>query len=153
MQKNNTPTQIQHLVFQFFRKHMTRMHSRFEEIGIFRGQPPVLHHLAKSEGCTQTELAEIVHLAPATVTKMLQSLEQSGLIERRHDPNDQRVLRVYLTPAGREILSAIGEREREVEEEMLTGFSAEELAQLADFLARMRDNLLQANRDRQPRND
>jgi MarR family transcriptional regulator, organic hydroperoxide resistance regulator len=147
------PGQIQLLVLQFLRQHMTRMHARFEEIGIFRGQPPVLHRIWEREGCTQTELAEFVYLAPATVTKMLQSLEQGGLIERRPDPLDQRVMRVYLTQAGRDIRGAIVEREQQVEAEMLVGFNQAELAQLGNFLERMRENLIAANREKQPRSE
>jgi DNA-binding MarR family transcriptional regulator len=67
------------------------------------GQAGVLWALGSEEGMSQRELAEKVHLAPPTVTAMLQKLERSGLIERTGDESDQRVTRLHLTDAGREL--------------------------------------------------
>jgi len=137
--------QINLLVMQFLRQHFTRLHTLMDQIGLFRGQPPVLHQLWENEGINQTELAERLHLAPATVTKMVQRMELAGLIERRADPADQRITRVYLTAAGRDVQDAVRQRERQIGEEALAGFSQAEKSQLAGFLGRMRDNLLIQN--------
>jgi len=139
--------QFNDFVQQFLRQHFTRLHTLSEEIGIYRGQPPLLRALSENEGCTQRELAEEMHLTAATVTRMLQRMQQSGLLERRPDPDDQRVTRVYLTPKGRAILGDIRKRAQQVSEEMLVGFSEQEQAQLASYLNRMRDNLLKVNRE------
>lgn len=149
MQKEPTPEQLVVLVHQFGRQHFTRAHALFEEIGIYRGQPPILHKLWENEGLKQQDLVKMLHLAPATVTKILQRMEQSGLIDRRADPDDQRVTRVFLTEAGREIQNSIQERERQMSVEMVEGFSPEEITQLYNFLTRMRDNLLRVNQEAQ----
>ena len=112
---------------------------------MYRGQPPLLRALAENEGSTQGQLAGLLHLTPATVTRMLQRMEHAGLLERRPDAGDQRVTRVYLTTMGRDLLDGVHERARQVSEEMLAGFSSEEREQLAGYLARMRDNLLKVN--------
>jgi MarR family transcriptional regulator, organic hydroperoxide resistance regulator len=138
---------INQLVLQFLRQHFLRTHMLFEEIGVFRGQPPLLHKLWDNEGSTQSELAESLHMAPATITKMLQRMQQSGLVERRPDPADQRVSRVFLTDAARDLKEVIQAREQQVGQEMLDGFTREEREQLAGFLARMRENLMRANHD------
>ena len=145
MQEAITPQAVNALVMQFLRQHFTRTYTLLEEIGLYGGQPPILHQLWENEGCTQTDLVENLHLAPATVTKMLQRMEQAGLVERRPDPVDQRITRVFLSPAGRAIRGDLQKREQQVGEEMLQDFDPEERAQLAGYLSRMRANLLRVN--------
>jgi DNA-binding MarR family transcriptional regulator len=144
---NSLTVQFSDLVLQFLRQHFTRLHSLSEEIGVYRGQPPLLRTIADNEGCAQSLLSEQLHLTPATVTRMLQRMQHAGLLERRPDPEDQRVTRVYLTPAGHAIQGAILQRMQQVSDEMLAGFSEQEQEQLSSYLARMRDNLMKVNRE------
>ncbi|MDO8914659.1 MAG: MarR family transcriptional regulator [Coriobacteriia bacterium] len=65
------------------------------------GQAGCLWALGTREGISQRELAEMVHLAPPTVTAMLQKMEKAGLIERSDDAEDQRITRIRLTETGR----------------------------------------------------
>ena len=67
------------------------------------GQAFGLRILAAHEGATQRELGDMLHLAAPTVTAMLKRMERSGTITREPDPADQRVTRVRLTPAGRDL--------------------------------------------------
>ena len=50
------------------------------------------------DGRTQADLAESLGVEPTTVTKMLQRMEGSDLVDRRPDATDRRAIRVYLTP-------------------------------------------------------
>jgi DNA-binding MarR family transcriptional regulator len=102
----STPTEpesIDMLFVQVCRLHHTRAHTLLEEIGLYRGQPPVLRFLADKDGLTQTDLASRLQVTPATMTKMIQRMEKTGFVQRRSDADDQRVSRVYLTEAGRAI--------------------------------------------------
>ena len=67
------------------------------------GQAICLRILAAHEGATQRELGDMLHLSAPTVTAMLKRMERSGTIVREPDPADQRVTRVRLTPAGRDL--------------------------------------------------
>ncbi len=67
------------------------------------GQAICMRILAAHEGATQRELGDMLHLAAPTVTAMLKRMERSGTIAREPDPADQRVTRVRLTPAGRDL--------------------------------------------------
>ncbi len=145
MEEKISPEAINHLLIQVSRQHFTRLHALMETAGLHRGQPPLLHLLWKQEGCTQSDLAAGLRSQPATVTKMLQRMELAGFIERRPDAEDQRVSRVYLTEAGHAIKDGVCEREHQVGQEILSGFTPEEQTQLVQFLSRMRDNLLQVN--------
>ncbi len=140
-----SPEEINFLLIELMRQHFFRVHTLMKGTGIYRGQPPLLHELWKEEGCSQADLAARLHIQPATVTKMLQRMEQAGFVERRPDPDDQRVSRVYLTEAGRAVREDICRREQQVGEDALAGFTPVERAYLADFLIRMRDNLLIVN--------
>src|ERR1700691_1971696 len=85
---------------------------RAAQFGMTRAQWAVLVRLDRSEGLNQSELAETLDLQPITLTRLLDKLCDSGLIERRPDPNDRRAKRLFLTAAARpllERLSAFGE--------------------------------------------
>jgi DNA-binding MarR family transcriptional regulator len=66
-------------------------------------QAMCLRALAANDGISQRDLAEKLHVSRPTVTTMLQRMEHCGAIERHVDPNDQRLTRVHLTPAGRQL--------------------------------------------------
>jgi DNA-binding MarR family transcriptional regulator len=67
------------------------------------GQAMCMRVLAAHDGITQRDLADRLSLARPTVTTMLQRMEKAGQVERSVDPQDQRLTRVHLTPAGREL--------------------------------------------------
>src|SRR5215469_18671628 len=78
------------------------------QFGITRARWVVLVRLERSEGLNQTELAEMLDLQPITLTRLLDKLCDSGLIERRPDPDDRRVKRLFLAPAARPLLEHLG---------------------------------------------
>jgi DNA-binding MarR family transcriptional regulator len=110
------------------------------------GQAICLRFLSANDGITQRDLAEALHLARPTVSKMLQAMEKAGAIERRPDEADQRLTRVHLTPAGRaletglravsaatinETVGALSERDRRELERLLEALSASISAAIA----------------------
>jgi len=103
------------------------------------GQAICLRFLSANDGVTQRDLADSLHLARPTVSKMLQAMERAGAIERRPDEHDQRLTRVHLTPAGHELetglravsaatinetVGALPERDRRELERLLDALSA-----------------------------
>ncbi|MDI7278029.1 MAG: MarR family transcriptional regulator [Anaerolineae bacterium] len=138
------PEMLDMLLVQVCRLHYLRAHALLEKTGLHRGQPPVLRALWEQEGLTHTELAERLQVTPATMTRMLQRMERAGFVERRPDPADQRLSRVYLTGAGRAVRAAVHEVVCTMEAETLAGFSPEERALLQRLLLAIRDNLLRA---------
>ena len=71
--------------------------------GTHPGQIFCLHVLAGHDGISQRDLADALHLSPPTVSKMLQAMQKAGAVERRPDAADQRLTRVFLTDAGRDL--------------------------------------------------
>ena len=142
MPQKRVSESIDFLLAQVCRLHYSRDRILLEEFGLFRGQPPLLFALWEKEGRTHSELAEHLHVQPATITKMIKRMERAGFVERSQDAEDQRVSRVYLTDAGRDIRDAVEGVWRELEEQTFAGFSSEERALLNRFLLRIWDNLM-----------
>jgi DNA-binding MarR family transcriptional regulator len=129
------------LFAQICRLKHARIHTLLEALGLYRGQPSLLQALWEHEGLMHTELARRLQVQPATITKMLQRMEKAGFVERRPDPDDQRVSRVYLTEAGRVVRSDVQQVWRQLEEEAFTGFTLEERVLLRRFFLHIRENL------------
>jgi DNA-binding MarR family transcriptional regulator len=143
-------TSLDFLLAQVCRLHHARVHTLLEELGLYRGQPPVLFALWEQEGATHGELAARLHVKPATITKMIKRMEKAGFVERRSDPQDQRVSRVYLTDAGRSIRERVEQVWRTLDEETFEGFSAEERDLLQRFFLQMRENLIRVTGGKSP---
>jgi len=133
--------ELDFLLSQVCRLHYVRAQGLLEAVGVYRGQPPVLHILQEQEGLTQSELAARLDLAPATVTKMLQRLEKAGFIQRQTDAEDQRVSRVYLTDAGRAIQADVAKVLGQLAQETFCNFTIEERVVLRRLMLQVRENL------------
>ncbi len=83
--------------------HLQRqaMQRRLSNPGAHHGALISLRLLAASEGMSQKDLAETLHLSRPRVTSILQGLEKEGAVRREVDLDDQRVTRVFLTAEGR----------------------------------------------------
>jgi MarR family transcriptional regulator for hemolysin len=111
------------------------------QFGITRAQWAVLVRLDRSEGLKQSELADSLDLQPITLTRLLDKLSDSGLIERRADPTDRRAKRLFLTPAARPLLERLGVLGEETMAATLTGVERESVEQMVSKLAVVKDNL------------
>lgn len=80
--------------------------------GVRVGQNLLLEVLWETDGLTPGELAERLHLATPTVVKSATRMEASGLLTRRRDQHDARLVRLYLTKQAESVRNAI-ETERD----------------------------------------
>lgn len=132
---------MEHLLGQICRLHHQNAHSIWNQIGLHRGQPRILHVLWEQEGLSHSDLAKQAHVRPATITKMIQRMERAGFVECRADADDQRISRVYLTDAGRAVKNDVEQAWHKSERQTFAGFTLEESDLLRRFLIRIRDNL------------
>jgi MarR family transcriptional regulator, transcriptional regulator for hemolysin len=114
---------------------------RAAQFGITRAQWVVLVRVQRSEGLNQSELAEILDLQPITLTRLLDKLCDSGLIERRPDPADRRAKRLFLTAAARPLLERLAVLGEETMANTLAGVEPEGVEQMVSKLAIVKDNL------------
>ena len=101
----------------------------------------ILFCLAREEGITQLELSHRAGLKPPTVSVALKHLEDEGYVIRSTDEDDKRAARVYLSEKGHALEKDNYDRFVAVDNEMMAGFSAEEIVLLRSMLLRIRDNL------------
>jgi MarR family transcriptional regulator, transcriptional regulator for hemolysin len=138
-----------HREFAFSLNDVARMLKTYadykaSQFGITRAQWVVLVRLDRFEGIKQSELAEMLDLQPITLTRLLDRLCDSGLIERRADPNDRRAKRLYLTPAARPMLERLGDLGDELMGTALAGVQREAIEKMVAQLAIVKENLRQA---------
>ncbi len=67
----------------------------------------VLHHAMEGPAPSQSQLAGRLAIEAPTLVRHLDRLEADGLVERRRDDRDRRILRVRVTPAGRRAEAAL----------------------------------------------
>ncbi len=118
-----------------------RVHDLLDELGLYQGQAFVLYALWDQDGLTQSELTERLNRSPSTITKTVQRMEKAGFVVRRSDDSDERISRVCLIDAGRDIQAAVEDVWNRLDRQIFAGFNAQDLALFYDFLLRVCQNI------------
>jgi DNA-binding MarR family transcriptional regulator len=114
---------------------------RIRKLGLTRAQWWVLTHLYRSNGVTQTELAETLEIEKPTLGRLLDRLEAKGWVRREHDASDRRVWRVHLTDEVEPALRTMRAIAKELRRDALTGIGAAERERFVDTLLAIKENL------------
>jgi MarR family transcriptional regulator, transcriptional regulator for hemolysin len=128
-----------------------RFEQRARPLGLSRAQWRALAHLQRSEGVNQSRLAELLELEPISVARLIDRMEQAGLVERRKDPADRRAHRLYLTSRAGPLLQQGRVLGDAVRAEAFASFSESERETVTDLLVRIRSNLSDGRREGQAR--
>ncbi len=139
MEKN-----LRDIIFQF--STLSCLHRYYiskvaNSMGVYRGQPQIMDYLIKNGEATQRELADYLHVSPASVAVSIKRMAKAGLLEKTADENDLRFNKIKITPKGVEIERACRAEFDKIDRRMFNGFSEEELEQFASFLKRINENL------------
>lgn len=143
--KNDDPTRnlgfLMHEVSRLLQHNFQR---RVSVLGLTQAQWRTLAYLARNEGINQTSLADLIEVKPITLARLIDRLEEAGWVERRRDPADRRVSRLYLTEGAQPMLGELQRLGAETRKEALAGLTGSEQTQMVELLARMKRNLLEA---------
>ena len=123
------------------RLYYLRTHELLEKVGLYPGQPRVLHALWVNDGLSQKEIGKELNIKPSTVTVMISRMEKAGLVKRVQDKRDLRVSKIYLEQKGIDLKDEIKEIGKTVNEETFKGFSEQEKEMMTMFLNRISENL------------
>ncbi len=118
-----------------------RFDERARTIGVTRPQWRALTALSRSEGLHQGALAERLEVEPITLCRMIDRLEEAGLVERRRAPADRRAWHIYLTDKSRPLLDQLRLLAADLSAQALDGLAPPEQERLTAMLEQMRDNL------------
>ena len=84
------------LIHDIAQMFWTEFERRMTRLGLSNSQWRVMSHLALGhDGSTQRDLAALLQMEPSPMGRLLDGLEDLGLIERRPDPNDGRAWRIH----------------------------------------------------------
>ena len=112
------------------------------EIGLTPGQPKVLDYLGLHDGSMQKDIAYGCQIEPATLTGILERMEEKGLIERRKLKENRRSSYVYLTKSGKEKAKMVAEKFIEIEEAIFEGIDKKERAQFMNVFYKICCNMV-----------
>lgn len=132
---------INFLLSMICRAQRSKMSEALTEIGLYAGQEMFLWHLWRQDGLTQSQMVERMCVQPPTVSKMLDRLERTGLVERRPDSEDSRISRVYLTEQGHRSQRAVRDIWTDLEQRITEGLNVEERIVLRRLLLHVHGNL------------
>ncbi|MEP6869846.1 MAG: MarR family transcriptional regulator [Novosphingobium sp.] len=120
---------------------------RARTISVTRPQWQVMVLLERHKGINQGGLAELLEVEPITLGRMVDRLQDAGLVERRADPADRRAWRLHLTDKAQELLAELRPLADELVETMLDGLSEESRKEISVGLEKMRNNLSRKQSD------
>ena len=120
------------------------------EFGLTRAQWAVLAKLERTQGQKQAELADVMEMAPISLTRLIDKLCECGLVERRSDDSDRRVNRLYLTDAARPLMLKLAALRQELTQTALAGLSAADTHLLVAQLETVKNNLREAAQNAAP---
>jgi DNA-binding MarR family transcriptional regulator len=110
--------------------------------GLRLGQDHLLAALWAEDGRTPGEIAASVNVTTPAVTKLATRLAEAGWLERRPDPRDNRLVRLWLTPAGRALQKPIEAERQALEDRITATLTKTERAQLMKALAKIQQVLV-----------
>jgi DNA-binding MarR family transcriptional regulator len=110
---------------------------RLAPLGVEPRHVGMLTRLAENEGKAQQAIGELIGLNPTQMVFLVDELESRGFVERRRNPADRRSYALYLTPAGRNMLSKVHEAGRAHQARLGASLTKTEQAQLTQLLRRI----------------
>lgn len=117
------------------------LQSRIELFGVQLGMWYLLRVLWSEDGLTQRELSRRVEIMEPTTLQTIAAMERSGLIKRVRNTSDRRKMNVFLTKKGRQLEGVLLPVAADVVNDVVRGFSEQEVEQLLGFLRSIQRNL------------
>jgi DNA-binding MarR family transcriptional regulator len=129
---------VGHLAELLFRTTMRLRRGSAKELaplGVTFGQARVMRVLARADGpMRMADLAAALEIVPRSVTTVIDSLEEAGLVCRQPDPHDRRSVLVQPTAAGRAAVERMNRARRATAEDLFGRLSERERATLLNLL-------------------
>ena len=109
-------------------------------LGVTRAQWKVLFKLTRSPGLRQVELADMLDLEPITLCRIVDRLEEAGLVERTRDPEDRRAWRLQVTAKAQPLVDKLQSVGAKLVDQAFSGIDPQDIEVTRQVLARVREN-------------
>jgi DNA-binding MarR family transcriptional regulator len=129
------------LLHDVARLHRVAADKRARMHDMTRAQWVMLLRLERKPGLSQKELSELLEVEPITVARLIDRLEQRGLVERRPDPKDRRIWRLHLRPEAMPLVREISQERNDIAAMSTEGLDEQTLSLMKTALTRMRETL------------
>jgi DNA-binding MarR family transcriptional regulator len=93
--------------------------------------------LRDQPGITMGELCDRLFLACSTATDLIDRMEKNGYLERKRDTQDRRVIRLAITPKGKDVIHQVIVARRNYVDSILKQLTQEEIDELAQSLEKL----------------
>ena len=120
-----------------YRQMMKRLDRELTPLKIGPGRYAYLFGLYLQDGRKQQELADVIGADKAAATRALSRLEKDGYVRRTVDPEDRRVMRVFLTPKGRKLRPTLEAAAETCMDAITNPLNEKERSELKSLLAKM----------------
>lgn len=132
MSDATTSQQVLLSLRQIIRAMDLRSRQLEKSVGLTVPQLVVLKEVAEADGIPIGQIAKRISLSQATVTTIVDRLEQRGTIERRREESDRRKVNLHITPVGSRLIE---ESPTILQEEFLDAFAKLEPWEQTQMLA------------------
>jgi MarR family transcriptional regulator, transcriptional regulator for hemolysin len=109
-------------------------------LGVTRAQWKVLFKLTRKPGLRQVELADMLDLEPITLCRIVDRLEEAGLVERTRDPEDRRAWKLHVTAKARPLIEKLQEVGAVLVDQAFGGIDPKDIEIARKVLAQAREN-------------
>jgi DNA-binding MarR family transcriptional regulator len=109
-------------------------------LGVTRAQWKVLFRVERQPGLRQVELADLLDIEPITLCRIVDRLEESGLVERTSDPADRRAWRLHVTAQAQPLIEKLKAVGAELVDAAFAGIDPKDIEIARQVLARTREN-------------
>lgn len=127
--------------------HTTRTNWFMDRIDLNRAQALLLFILSERDGLTHTEIADKLDVTRGALTKVIRRMESQHYIQRRPDPSDERISRVFLLAGGRVKLREITPIFEKIDRVLGNDLTEEQQSMLIELLQKVYANLLAHPKD------
>jgi len=114
---------------------------RVREVGLTRAQWLALTRIHRRPGVSQSELADMMEIEKAPAGRIVDRLEEKNWVERRAEPSDRRVNRIYLTELGARVHAAIAPLADTTVRDALAGLTPAEQSRLVALMSKVKAQL------------
>ncbi|MFD1705612.1 MarR family winged helix-turn-helix transcriptional regulator [Siminovitchia sediminis] len=113
----------------------------FREYDLTKGQYLYFVRICENPGIIQEKLADMIKVDRTTVSRAIKKLEKNGFIEKKDDPHNKKIKKLFPTEKGRKIYPFIKREHDHSNRVALAGFTDTEAETILHLLQRVRKNI------------